>query len=259
MTSEAAPGTAYPTAVIAEDEPMLAAELKEAIETLWPALRILAVVGDGVQALQVTEKEHPDIVFLDIEMPRMNGLEVARQVSGTAHVVFVTAYQQHAIEAFDAGAVDYVLKPIQMGRLSASLKRVRERLGAAPANVDAVLKRLLTEQAQGQRRYLQWVSASRGTGVRMIMVDDICYFKADNKYTSVVEDSGESIIRKSIRELGDELDPALFWQIHRSTVVNVAAIETVLRDARGGMHLKLKRRSELLNVSEPYHSLFRQM
>ena len=246
------------TAVIAEDEPLLAAELQEALAALWPSLRIAAVVGDGAKALQAIEQESPDVVFLDIEMPRLSGLDVARQISGKAHVVFVTAYQQHAIEAFDAGAVDYVLKPIQMARLAASLKRVRDRLGAAPVTVDAVLRRL-AEQKQEERRHLQWVSASRGSGVRMIMVDDICYFKADSKYTLVVEESGDSVIRKSIRELCEELDPALFWQIHRSTLVNVAAIDTVLRDSRGGMQLKLKQRSELLTVSEPYHSLFRQM
>lgn len=258
MTPESAAADAPTTAVIAEDEPLLAMELSEALATLWPSLRIAAVVGDGARALQVIEKESPDVVFLDIEMPRLSGLDVARQISGKSHVVFVTAYQQHAIEAFDAGAVDYVLKPIQMARLAASLKRVRERLGTAPATVDAVLRKL-AERTQGERRFLQWISASRGQGVRMIMVDDICYFKADNKYTLVMEDAGESVIRKSIKELSEELDPSLFWQIHRSTLVNVTAIETVLRDNRGGMQLKLKQRSELLTVSEPYHSLFRQM
>ena len=248
------------TAVIAEDEPLLAAELQEALGLLWPELKIAAVAGDGVRALQAIEAHAPSVVFLDIQMPKMTGLEVARQIAGKAHVVFVTAYDQHAIQAFEAGAVDYVLKPIQMARLAASVQRVKERLGTTPPGIDAALRRLAEKaQAQPERRHLQWINASRGSAVRMIMVDDICYFKADSKYTLVVEEAGDSLIRKTIRELHDELDPSMFWQIHRSTLVNVNAIDSVVRDERGGMEIRLKGRDEHLTVSEPYFPLFRQM
>ena len=259
MSPERATSAGQPvTAVIAEDEPVLAAELQDALAALWPELKIVGVAGDGVRALQLIEAESPSVVFLDIQMPKLTGLDVAHQLGGKAHVVFVTAYDQHAIQAFEAGAVDYVLKPIQMARLAASVKRVRDRLGTTPPGIDAALRQL-AERSQSERKHLQWINASRGTAVRMIMVDDICYFKADSKYTMVVEDTGDSLIRKTIRELHDELDPQVFWQIHRSTLVNVNAIDSVVRDGRGGMEVKLKGRAETLTVSEPYFPLFRQM
>jgi DNA-binding LytR/AlgR family response regulator len=251
-------GGSRPTAILAEDEPLLAAELGEALGQLWPELRIEAVAADGVAALREFERLAPDVAFLDIQMPRLTGLEVASQIGRRAHVVFVTAYDEHAVRAFEAGAVDYVLKPFQMARLATTVQRVKERLGSPPPNIEHELRRL-GEAAPAQRRHLQWINASRGNGVRMIMVDDICYFKADHKYTLVVEEAGESVIRKTIRELGEELDPAMFWQVHRSTLVNVSAIEGVLRDDRGGLQLQLKHRAERLTVSEPYFSLFRQM
>lgn len=246
-----------PVAIVAEDEPLLAAELHDALVSLWPELHVAAVEPDGVRALAAVDREAPAVAFLDIEMPRMNGLDVARRIGGRCHVVFVTAFDRHAIEAFEAGAIDYVLKPIQMARLASTIQRLRQRLDAPPPDLDAVLRRLATATAE-QKRHLQWVSASRNDGVRMIMVGDICYFKADHKYTLVVEEDCESLIRKTIRELADELDPSAFWQVHRSTLVNVSEIKTVVRDERG-MHLKLKRRKETLIVSEPYYGLFRQM
>jgi DNA-binding LytR/AlgR family response regulator len=247
-----------PTAMIAEDEPLLAAEVQESLQQLWPELRVVAVAADGVAALREFDRLRPDIAFLDIQMPKLNGLEVARQIGDRAHVAFVTAYDQNALQAFDAGAVDYVLKPIHMGRLATTVQRMKQRLGTAPVNLESAL-RALTQAAPVERRRLQWISASRGAIVRMIMVDDICYFKADHKVTLVMEESGESIIRKSIRDLLDELDPDLFLQVHRSTVVNVSAIDAVLRDGRGNVSLKLKNRPEQLSVSEPHHPLFRQM
>jgi DNA-binding LytR/AlgR family response regulator len=258
MSHEHKPLPAAATAVIAEDEPLLAAELQEALAALWPELRIVAVAGDGARALQEIEAQSPSVVFLDIEMPKLNGLDVARQVGSKAHIVFVTAYDQHAIQAFEAGAVDYVLKPIQMARLAASVSRIRGRLGTMPPGIGDALRRL-AERPPAERRHLQWINASRGNAVRMIMVEDILYFKADSKYTLVVEESGDSLIRKTIRELHEELDPMSFWQIHRSTLVNVSAIDSVVRDDRGGMTLKLKGRDERLTVSEPYFALFRQM
>jgi DNA-binding LytR/AlgR family response regulator len=250
-----------PVALIAEDEPLLAAELKEALQSLWPQLQIKALVHDGIAALHAAERDRPAIAFLDIEMPRMTGLDVARQIGRESHVVFVTAHDQHALGAFDAGAVDYVLKPIKIARLAETVERLKKRLGAAPPDLATTLAALsgLSAQAAPQRRHLQWINASQGSAVRLIMVDEVCYFKADNKYTLVATPDSESLIRKTIRELQAELDPAQFRQVHRSSLANVAAIDRVVRDGGGGMQIKFKSRPELLVVSEPYHPLFRQM
>ncbi len=251
----------HPTALIAEDEPMLATELKEALQALWPQLQIKSVVHDGIAALHAVERERPSIAFLDIEMPRMTGLEVASRIGRQAHVAFVTAYDQHALQAFDAGALDYVLKPIQIARLAETVERLKRRLGVAPPDLSGTLAALANRSAPAapMQRHLQWINASQGNAVRLIMVDDVCYFKADNKYTLVVTSDSESLIRKTIRELQSELDPVLFRQVHRSTLANVAAIDRVVRDGGGGMQIKFKSRPELLAVSEPYHPLFRQM
>jgi len=250
-----------PTALIAEDEPLLAAELKEALQALWPQLQVRAVVHDGIAALHAAERERPSIAFLDIEMPRMTGLEVASRIGRQTHVVFVTAYDQHALRAFDAGALDYVLKPIQIARLAETVERLKQRLGAAPPDLGSALAALssLSAPPAPAQRYLQWINSSQGNAVRLIMVDDVCYFKADNKYTLVVTPDSESLIRKTIRELQLELDPNQFRQVHRSTLANVAAIDRVVRDGSSGMQIKFKSRPELLAVSEPYHPLFRQM
>jgi DNA-binding LytR/AlgR family response regulator len=251
----------HPTALIAEDEPLLAAELKEALLALWPELQIKAVVHDGIAALHAAEHERPAIAFLDIEMPRMTGLEVASRIGRHTHVVFVTAYDQHALRAFDAGALDYILKPIQIARLAETVERLKLRLDVAPPDLSNALAALstLSSPAAPAQRHLQWINASQGNAVRLILVDEVCYFKADNKYTLVVTPDSESLIRKTIRELQSELDPTQFRQVHRSTLANVAAIDSVVRDGGGGMQIKFKSRPELLAVSEPYQPLFRQM
>ena len=242
-------------AILAEDEPLLREELAELLGQLWPELAIVAQTADGIATLQALEKHGPDILFLDISMPGMNGLEVARQASGRCHVVFVTAYDQHTLAAFEQGAADYLLKPVTTARLATTVTRLKERVGRpAPA-----LEGLLRELGGGQRGYLRWINASHGQTVRVITVDDVCYFQADSKYTRVVTSEGESLIRKPIKELSQELDPASFWQIHRSTIVNVHAIAGVVRDLRGRTQVRLKRREELLAVSDAYTQLFRQM
>lgn len=259
MPHDIAAATARPPlAVIAEDEPLLAAELRETLCALWPGLQVAAVVHDGIGALLAIERERPDVVFLDIEMPRLNGLDVARQIGRKAHIVFITAYNQHALRAFDAGAVDYVLKPIQTVRLAETVQRIKDRLGATPTDLKPALA-AIEAAAPAPHRHLQWINVSRGNTVRLIMVDEVCYFKADNKYTLVVTPDSESLIKKTIIELRAELDPAVFWQVHRSTLAHVSAIDSVLRDDRGGLQLRLKQRTELLTVSEPYYALFRQM
>ena len=249
-------------AVVAEDEGVLRAQLVEMLGTAWPELAIVASVGDAVQAQLALEREHPDVLFLDIEMPgpggRMNGLEVARHASGRCHVVFVTAYMQHAVAAFDAGAVDYVLKPFDAQRLALAVARVRERLNSRPAQLDTLLAELAARVAKAQP-YLRWITASRGAGVRLITVDEICYFQADTKYTRAVSAGSEALIRTPLSELLEQLDPAQFWQIHRSTIVNVGAIDSVARDLGGHVIVRLKGRDETLRVSQPFAHRFRQM
>ena len=247
-----------PTAVIAEDEPLLRGELKDAVAALWPELEVVAEAADGVQAISALETRKPDVVFLDIQMPGMTGLDVARVASGKCHVVFVTAYDQYAVEAFERGAVDYVMKPFSPARLAAAIARVRERMNSAPANLEGLLKSL-AEQSRPTRQFLRWISVAQGRTTRLITLDQICYFQADNKYTIVVTAAAQSLINKTIKELVDELDPDMFLQIHRGTVVNVNAIASVHRGLRGRMHVRLKQRDEMLAVSGSFAHVFKQM
>lgn len=255
------PSLPVPTAVVAEDEATLRLELIEHLGRLWPELRIIGEAPDGITALRLLDELQPDILFLDIEMPGATGLEVARQASGHCHFVFVTAYDEHAITAFDQGAVDYLLKPLVPARLHTAVTRLKDRLGKAPASIGHVLDRLAAGGAvqTGPRSYLRWINASVGQSLRLITVDEVQYFQADNKYTRVTTAEGEALIRKTLKELLDELDPQQFWQIHRSTLVNAAAIAGASRDFRGRLVLKLKGRNDTLVVSESFAHRFRQM
>jgi DNA-binding LytR/AlgR family response regulator len=246
-----------PTAVLAEDEPLLADELADLLHVLWPELRIVARAGNGVAALNAIEELAPDIVFLDIQMPLLTGLEVARRIAGNSHVVFITSYDQHALEAFEAGAIDYVLKPPAADRLFTTLQRVKARLRQPPVDPRSAIANIGPPNMP--RHYLQWINASRGSAVRLITVEEILYFKSDQKFTLVQTADSEALIKKTIRELKDELDPVMFWQVHRSTIVNVYAIDSVIRDERGNLSLRLKNRAESLAVSEAHTHLFRQM
>ena len=251
-----------PTAIIAEDEATLRGQLVEQLGQLWPELAIVGEAADGVQALRLLDEHRPDVMFLDIQMPGATGLEVAREASGRCHVVFVTAYDQHAVAAFDQGAVDYVLKPVSAARLFTAVSRLKQRLGTPPARLDATLNGLAGAGASPPattRQYLRWINASVGQNVKLITVDEVSYFQADNKYTRVVTGEGEALIRKPLKELVEELDPGQFWQIHRSTLVNASSIAGVTRDFRGRMLVKLKSRPETLLVSDSYTHLFRQM
>ena len=243
--------------VIAEDEPLLRGELREQLVRLWPGAHIVAEAEDGIEALDALGRLKPQVMFLDIEMPGLSGLEVARAASGRCHVVFVTAYNQHAVTAFEQGAVDYVMKPFSAARLATAISRVRERLDATPAHLGGLLD-ALREHAP-KRGHLRWINASQGQNVRLITADEVCYFKADNKYTLVVTADAESLIRKPIKELIDELDPEVFWPIHRGTVVNVNAIALAHRKLGGQYELRLKARRETLTVSEPFAYRFKQM
>jgi DNA-binding LytR/AlgR family response regulator len=249
------------TAIIAEDEATLRGQLVEQLGQLWPELVIAGEAADGVQALRLLDEHRPDVMFLDIQMPGATGLEVARQASGRCHVVFVTAYDQHAVAAFDQGAVDYVLKPVSAARLFTAVSRVKQRLGTPPARLEAALAGLSSPGGlpAATKQYLRWINASVGQSLKLITVDEVSYFQADNKYTRVVTFEGEALIRKPLKELVEELDPNQFWQIHRSTLVNATSIAGVTRDFRGRMLVKLKSRSETLLVSDSYTHRFRQM
>jgi len=245
-------------AVIAEDESVLRAELRDTLAKLWPELVICAEAEDGFAALQALAERKPDILFLDIEMPGLSGLEAAKQASGKCHVAFVTAYDKYAVAAFEQGAVDYVMKPFSAARLAATVARLKDKAASAPASLDGLL-RALAEGGARSRDHLRWITASQGSELRLITVEEICYFEADHKYTLVVTAQQQSLIRRPIKELIDELDPRVFWQIHRGTVVNANAIAGVTRDLGGNLRVKLKGRSETLAVSEPYRHLFKQM
>ncbi|MFG6456598.1 LytR/AlgR family response regulator transcription factor [Roseateles sp. BYS96W] len=249
-----------PTAVVAEDEAALRGELVEQLGQLWPELSIVGEAADGLAALRLLDQHRPDILFLDIEMPGATGIDVARQAAGRCHVVFVTAYDQYAVAAFDQGAVDYLLKPLAGARLFTAISRLKARLGQAPAPLGGVLEQLSARPAPSAARApLRWINASVGQTLRLITVDEVMFFQSDNKYTRLALKDGEALIRKPLRELIDELDPQQFWQIHRSTLVNVTAIASVSRDFRGRMQIKLKHGDELLLVAESCAHLFRQM
>jgi DNA-binding LytR/AlgR family response regulator len=247
-----------PTAILAEDEPLLADELVDLLRKLWPQLRIVARAADGVEALNAVEMHAPDLALLDIHMPLVNGIEVARRIAGRCHVAFITSHDEYAIDAFDAGAIDYVLKPPTAERLMTTVQRLKARLHQAPVDLRQVL-RSVGNALPSAPRYLQWINASKGLSVRLIIVDEIVYFKSDQRYTMVVTPDGEALIKKTIKELSDELDPTMFLQVHRSTLVNVHAIKSVSRDERGSLTLRLKQRPETLPVSDAYNHLFRQM
>ena len=248
-----------PTAILAEDEEILRAQLEKKLAKLWPELEITTSVGDGAAALEALEDRVPDFMFLDIQMPEMTGVEVARHVAGRCHVVFVTAYDQYAIQAFETGAVDYLLKPATDERLAVTIERLKAKLATPPQDLNAVLSKLAEQIQGGKKERLQWIKATLGQNLRLIPVSDVLFFQSDEKYTRVVTADSEALIKTPIRELLDGLDPDEFWQIHRSTVVNVRAIAGVTRDFRGQAHVKVKGKDESLVVSRIYSHLFRQM
>jgi DNA-binding LytR/AlgR family response regulator len=245
-------------AVIAEDEANLREELRETLAVVWPELDIVAEAEDGDAALRALDEHAPHVMFLDIQMPGADGLQIARRAGGRAHVVFVTAYDKYAIAAFEAGAIDYVLKPITASRLDQTVRRLKARVRQAPADLASLL-RLLETHLEQRREYMRYITTVHGDEIRLITVDEICYFQADNKYTRVVSADCESLIRRGIGDLLRAIDPARFWQIHRSTIVNIDAVSGVSRDLRGYLRVKLKARKETLAVSERFAHRFRQM
>ncbi len=243
-------------AVIADDEPLLRAGLRVALAEEWPALEVVAEAANGVEAVNAVHELRPELAFLDIEMPLMNGLEAARAIGELAHVVFVTAYDQYAVKAFERGAVDYVLKPVAPERIAQTVARLQARLGAPPSRIDALVDELARRIApEGQR--MQWLQATIGNTLKVIHVDDILYFRSDTKYTRVVTRDSEALVKKTLRELADELDPRHFWQVHRGTIVNVRAVASVVSDDTGRKEIALRDRPEKLEVSRTFAHLFK--
>ncbi|GAB6194775.1 LytR/AlgR family response regulator transcription factor [Lysobacter xanthus] len=251
------------TCVVAEDEALLRAALVEQLQRAWPTLRVVAECEDGADALEAIAEHRPDVAFLDIRMPGLTGLEVARaaaEASPRTRIVFVTAYDQHAIDAFEHGAVDYLLKPVVPDRLAATVRRVRERLGDDRDDaLAALLARLGTAlpRSEPAPEPLTWLTASAGRETRLILVEEVAYFRADHKYTTVVTADGEALLRTSLRELLGRLDPGTFKQVHRSTVVNMKAVAGITRDETGRGTLRLRGRPETLTVSAAFMALFR--
>jgi len=247
------------TAVIADDEPLLRANLRTRLAKLWPELAIVHEMENGRGIDEVLDEHEPALFFLDIHMPGVNGLEAARAIAGRSHVVFVTAYDKYAVEAFERGAVDYVLKPFNDERLNLTCERLRERLEGRPPSMDALVEQLAGRLGVKAAEHLRWIRASVGSNVRLIPVEEVLFFQSDEKYTRVVTCDSEVLIRKPIKELLDELDPAKFWQIHRATIVNVDHIASVKRGIKDQAEIALRDHRETLVVSRAFTHLFKQM
>ena len=265
-----------PRAVLADDERLMREQLRARLAEVWPELQLVAEAKNGSEAVALVAQHRPDIVFLDIRMPGLTGVEAAKQIAQMEvaddellpEIVFITAYDQYAVEAFEQGVADYVLKPAERERLAVTVERIKKRLAlrqadeAAPAG--APLQQLLQQLSAkmspaGAPQRLQFIQASVGSAIQMIPIDDVLFFISDEKYTRVQTATVEALIRKPIKELLDELDPQQFWQIHRSTLVNVKAIGGVTRDFRGRQIVSVKGHKEQLEVSRSYLGLFKGM
>lgn len=243
------------SALLAEDEPLLRAELKTALALLWPQLQIVGEAADGIVASQLLMTMRPDIAFLDVRMPGLSGVEVAKLATQRSHVVFLTAYDEYAVNAFEQGAVDYLLKPLDMARLAMTVQRLKEKLTHKSGAQTADLSSLKEQKANGP---LRWIQASVGAQLRFIDVNEVRSFRADAKYTRVETSKFEAHIRTTIKDLVLQLDAGKFWQISRSAIVNVGAIDAVQRiDA--GLALRLLGSNEWQTVSQAYQAQFRQM
>jgi DNA-binding LytR/AlgR family response regulator len=270
---------AAPRALIADDERLMREQLRARLAEVWPELAIVAEAKNGAEAVQLAAEHRPDLVFLDIRMPGVNGIEAARRIAqlpidaddAGCEIVFITAYDQYAVEAFEQGVVDYVLKPAERERLKTTVERIKKRLagrraaevpGELPAQppLQQLLQRLAARLEPGVApKYLRWIQASVGAQIQMIPVEDVLFFISDEKYTRVQTANLEALIRKPIKELIDELDPEVFWQIHRSTLVNTQAIAGISRDFRGRQLVAVKGSDEKLEVSRSYSQLFKGM
>lgn len=255
-----------PTAMIADDEPLLREHLAAHLALLWPELQIVAQARNGREAVEQFNALLPQIIFLDVHMPGLSGIAAAREVRRRANIVFVTAYEQYAVRAFEQGALDYIVKPFDPARLADTVQRLKDKLALdpapAPASLETVLDRMAAElerRAARQGAWLRWIKASVGNDVRLIPVEQVMFMRSDEKYTLVVWQGGEALIRKSIRELADELDPDNFAQVHRSVIVNLCRVSRVSRGPNETAEVHLEGRTEVLPVSRSFVHLFRQM
>jgi len=275
-------------ALIADDERLMREQLRTRLSEVWPELEIVAEAKNGQEAVALTEQHHPDIVFLDIRMPGLTGVDAARQIAQLptfdeaqgwpgCEIVFITAYDQYAVQAFEQGVVDYVLKPAERERLMVTVQRIRQRMGERAKhraegadNADAplpahtpdmqqLLQRLAVQLNPQAPAKLQWIQATVRQAIQMIPVEDVLFFISDEKYTRVQTATVEALIRKPIKELVEEIDMQLFWQIHRSTLVNIKAIAGVSRDERGRQLVSVRGLTEKLEVSRSYAGLFKAM
>jgi DNA-binding LytR/AlgR family response regulator len=246
-----------PTAIIAEDEAPLRVELRRMLTQLWPELQVVAECVDGGQAIDALERRRPTVAFVDIRMPIADGLQVARSAGVGTHVVFITAFDHFAVQAFEEGAVDYLLKPVDPERLKLAIDRVASRLNSGRAPDLSALFARLEEQLHARAERIKWITASAGGVVRMLDIADVVYFQADEKYTRVVTARDDAFIRIPIRDLLPKLDPDVFWQIHRGTIVRVSAIAAAKRDEDGKLQVSLHGRPETLAVSPSFAARFR--
>ncbi|HYM35584.1 MAG TPA: LytTR family DNA-binding domain-containing protein [Steroidobacteraceae bacterium] len=248
------------TAIIAEDEAPLARDLQMRLTKAWPELEIVAIANNGLDALDRIEELRPTIAFLDINMPGLTGLQVAQQLEHKPHIVFVTAYSEHAVEAFEREAVDYLLKPVQDERLQQAVERLKSRVGKQEpaANLESLLSGLLGKMPN-QERYLKWIRAGVGNTIHNIAVEDVLYFEAEDKYTRVITKQFESLVRIAISELEAQLDPQVFQRVHRGTIVNLRAIKSIHKNELGALELVIEGRKETVAVSRAHASAFRQM
>lgn len=247
-----------PRAIIADDESPMRDLLRARLKEVWPELEIIAEAANGVEAVSMTVEMKPDIVFLDIRMPGMNGIEAAKVLFDRCHIVFVTAYDQYAVEAFERGAIDYLLKPVEVERLQTTRQRLAQQFDKTPPDLSQLLSSLRLS-GSASKEYLRWIQATLGSGLRMVSTKEVLFFQSDEKYTRVQTEQVEYLIRKPLRELEDELDPREFWRIHRSTLVRVDAIVDVTRDERGRQLVQVRNYPQRLEVSRAHSHLFQQM
>lgn len=250
-------------AIIADDEPQLRAYLKSMLTEAWPDLSICGEAGNGKEALMLIENHQPDVVFLDIQMPGLTGLDVAKQIPETCRIVFVTAFDQYAVEAFENEAIDYLLKPVTRERLESTIKRLKNRfsdVGHQQIDLQKILEKMAKAMDFSDNTPdLQWIRSQQGNDIRLIAVDEVLYFKAQDKYTLVITQKGESLIRKPIKELALKLDKNSFWQINRGVIINVNSIDKASRSVTGRFTVRLKDHPDVLTVSRAYVHLFKQM
>lgn len=242
--------------LIAEDEPLMRERLLAMLGRAWPEAEVVVAAENGNDAWDGYLEHEPDVAFLDIRMPGLSGLEVAERIDGRAHVVFVTAYDQYAVDAFETGAVDYILKPVEADRLDKAVERIKAKLAAQPADLADILGRL--KAAVGQPERMKWIKATVGKQIKLINVDDVLFFQSDTKYTRVVMADSEALVRTPLKDLLSGLDPERFWQIHRGTLVNVNAIAAAERIDAERMQVIVKGHGEKLPVSRAFTHLFRE-